>query len=228
MIYVTPSHQYPTGVAMSLPRRMELLNFAAANRSLIIEDDYDSEFHYSSRPLAALQGIDRAGCVAYVGTFSKVLAPGLRVAYAVVPPSLLTPVRAILRQEGGSVPIHVQAALADFLNVGHLRSHIRRMHDIYRERMQAVRTVLLDVGGDMFDVGPENDGLQIAAWFRDPNADDGEAAARFHAMNIGVRALSPLHMMQPRPGLLFGIATATDDQVARLGNALRTLVGGRP
>lgn len=107
IIYVTPSHQYPTGVAMSLARRLALLHFAAAHDAVIIEDDYDSEFHYASRPLAALQGIDRADRVAYVGTFSKVLAPGLRVAYAVLPAWLLAKVCPILRREGGSVPIHV-------------------------------------------------------------------------------------------------------------------------
>jgi len=227
MIHVTPSHQYPTGVAMSLPRRMELLKFAAANRSLIIEDDYDSEFHYASRPLAALQGIDRSGCVIYIGTFSKVLAPGLRVAYAILPPSLLTSARSILRQERGSVPIHVQAALADFLNAGHLRSHIRRMHDIYQGRMQAVRTTLLDVAGEIFDVGSGSGGLQIAAWFRNRNVDDMDAARRLHTLKIGARALSPFHMKEPRPGLLFGIASATDDQVARLAKAMQIFSDGR-
>ena len=167
LLYVTPSHQYPTGIAMSLPRRLALLEFAASVGTVVVEDDYDSEFHYASRPLAALQGIDRSGCVAYVGTFSKVLAPGLRVAYAVLPPRLVGPVRAVLRREGGAVPIHVQAALADLLNEGHLRAHVRRMQHVYGERMRGVREALRDAGDEIFDVASGAGGLQLAAWLRD-------------------------------------------------------------
>ncbi|WAJ28300.1 PLP-dependent aminotransferase family protein [Antarcticirhabdus aurantiaca] len=220
LVYVTPSHQYPTGVSMSLPRRLKLLEFAASVGAVVIEDDYDSEFHYASRPLAALQGIDRAGCVAYVGTFSKVLAPALRVAYAVLPPRLVGPVRAVLRREGGSVPIHVQAALADFLNEGHLRAHIRRMHAVYEERMRATRDALRDVGGGLFEVGSGSGGLQLPIWFRDQADDDDAWARALHAQGLGPMALSPFHISSPRPGLLFGIGAATEERIARLKTAI--------
>jgi GntR family transcriptional regulator / MocR family aminotransferase len=225
LVYVTPSHQYPTGVSMSLPRRLALLEFAASVGAVVVEDDYDSEFHYASRPLAALQGIDRAGCVAYVGTFSKVLAPGLRVAYAVLPPRLVGPVRAVLRREGGSVPIHVQAALADFLNEGHLRAHIRRMQAVYEGRMRAMRDALREVGGDLFDVGSGSGGLQLPAWFRDRAANDDAFARALHAGGFGPMALSPFYMGPSRPGLLFGIGAATDERIARLKATLRKEAG---
>ncbi|WP_061978274.1 PLP-dependent aminotransferase family protein [Aureimonas sp. AU20] len=224
LIYVTPSHQYPTGVAMSLSRRLELLDFARANRAVVIEDDYDSEFHYASRPLAALQGLDRAGCVVYVGTFSKVLAPGLRVAYAVLPPSLLSQARAVLRREGSSVPIHVQAALADFLNEGHLRAHIRRMQTVYRERMGATRAAVLASGDGVLEPGSGDGGLQLAAWFKNRDADDGQVARALHAAKIGAMALSPFYRNEPRPGLLFGIGGATPERIAALGKALEHLL----
>lgn len=220
LVYVTPSHQYPTGVAMSLPRRLQLLDFAAATGAIVVEDDYDSEFHYTARPLAALQGIDRSDCVAYVGTFSKVLAPGLRVAYAVLPPRLLEPVRAVLRREGGSVPIHVQAALADFLQEGHLRAQVRRMHAVYAERMRTTRAALEEAGAGWFDVATGDGGLQLATWFRDKCVDDEAMARRLNAQSIGAMALSPFHIGPPRPGLLFGIGVATDERVARLAEAI--------
>ncbi|MDR6145867.1 GntR family transcriptional regulator/MocR family aminotransferase [Sphingomonas sp. SORGH_AS870] len=220
IIYVTPSHQYPTGVAMSLTRRIALLHFAAAQDAVIIEDDYDSEFHYASRPLAALQGIDRADRVAYVGTFSKVLAPGLRIAYAVLPAWLLAQVRPILRREGGSVPIHVQAAMADFLNAGHLRAHVRTMQRVYAERMTALCDALATVAGDMLCVEPAAGGLQLPVWFRDQRIDDRKVAHALQNRGIGAMPLSPFHAAMPRNGLLFGIGGATDRNIARLSNVI--------
>lgn len=220
MIYVTPSHQYPTGVSMSLTRRLALLRFAAVHEAVIIEDDYDSEFHYASRPLAALQGIDRADRVAYVGTFSKVLAPGLRVAYAVLPAWLLALVRPILRYEGGSVPIHVQAAMADFLTAGHLRSHIRTMQVVYGGRMTALGNALMAVAGDMLLVDPAAGGLQLPVWFRDQHIDDCKVVRALQDRGIGPMALSPFYAATPRSGLLFGIGSATDWEIARLSRIM--------
>jgi len=220
IIYVTPSHQYPTGVAMSLARRIALLRFASASNALVVEDDYDSEFHYASRPLAALQGIDRSDRVAYVGTFSKVLAPGLRVAYAILPAWLLALVKPILRREGGSVPIHVQAALADFLDAGYLRSHIRKMQGIYGARMAALRAALLATEGNVFQVAPAAGGLQLAAWFRDQRFDDRDAAWQLKSRNLGPMPLSLFHSATPRFGLLFGIGGTSDRKVAHLSRVL--------
>jgi len=220
LIHVSPSHQYPTGVAMSLARRMALLDYAAAHGALIVEDDYDSEFHYAGRPLAALQGLARAAQVAYIGTFSKVLAPGLRLAYAIVPPLLLPAAQAALRRSGGAVAMHVQAAMVDFIREGHLAAHIRRMRRIYQARMEATAALLVDKWGDWLMPGPRDGGLQLAAHLRDQTADDQALATALNQRGLGIMALSRCHLGPPRPGLLFGIASATPDLLARLDRAL--------
>ncbi|UHD47953.1 PLP-dependent aminotransferase family protein [Aureimonas altamirensis] len=222
-VYATPSHQYPTGVAMSLQRRLELLEFATSHGSTVIEDDYDSEFHYASRPLPALQGIDRSNCVAYTGTFSKTLAPGLRVAYAILPWSVLEQARVVLRREGGAVPVHVQAALVDFLNEGHLRAHVRRMRGIYQERMMSLRDVLKEAGKGWFALGSGAGGLQIPIWFDDRETDDRAIAQSLHEKGIGAMALSAFHLGAPRPGLLFGIGSVTPERLDRLMHELEKL-----
>jgi GntR family transcriptional regulator/MocR family aminotransferase len=216
LIYVTPSHQYPTGAAMSLSRRLALLEFAQAHGATVLEDDYDSEFHYATRPIAALQGIDRAQCVAYIGTLSKVLAPGVRVAYAILPPGLLPKAEAYLRFRGGTVPIHVQAALADFINEGHLRAHIRRMRGLYAERMACTINALHEYCGPFLQVAKGEGGLQLAAWFRDHTVDDRAITTELHRRGIGAQALSDFYLGPPRSGLSFGIARST----ARGANAM--------
>lgn len=226
IVYVTPSHQYPTGATMTLPRRLALLEAAQRLGATIIEDDYDSEYHYRSRPIAALQGIDRGDCVAYVGTFSKVLAPGLRVAYAILPPSLVERARAAQRLCGTLVPIHVQAALADFMEEGHLRAHIRRMGILYAERMALTRKAL-EEGDDLIEIGAGHGGLQLAAWFRDPTIDDRAVVQALDAAGFGVRTLSEFHLGPPRSGLLFGIAAATPDEAAAAVRIVRQACAGR-
>jgi len=224
LIHVSPSHQYPTGVAMSLARRMALLDYAAQHGALIVEDDYDSEFHYAGRPLAALQGLARAAQVAYIGTFSKVLAPGLRLAYAILPQPLLTETRATIRRSGGAVAIHVQAAMADFIREGFLAAHIRRMRRTYQMRMEATAALLTTHWPDALVTGPRDGGLQLAAWLRDPVADDRALALALNRHGLGAMALSGFHLGAGRPGLLFGIASATDENLERLDRALRVLI----
>jgi GntR family transcriptional regulator/MocR family aminotransferase len=211
LIYVTPSHQYPSGATMSLPRRLAVLAAAQAHGAVVLEDDYDSEFQYASRPIAALQGIDRGGSVAYLGTFSKVLAPGLRVAYAVLPAWLVPEASAALRLRGAVVPVHVQAALADFLREGYLRAHIRRMSAVYAARMAATVTALRRHCGHALYVGDGAGGLQLAAWFRDPGIDDRAVVRVLNEQGLAVRALSDFYLGPPRPGLLFGIARITPE-----------------
>jgi GntR family transcriptional regulator/MocR family aminotransferase len=225
LIYVTPSHQYPTGATMSLSRRLALLEFARANGSVVLEDDYDSEFQYASRPIAALQGIDRGEVVAYLGTFSKTLAPGLRVAYAVVPPWLVPEVTAGQLLRGAVVPIHIQAALADFIRDGRFRAHLRHMNAIYAARMAATVSALRRHCGGWLEVGEGAGGLQLATWFRDTSTDDATVTRRINADGFALRAMSTLHLGPPRPGLLFGIARmppeAADAAAARIARLLR-------
>ncbi|MBB6484143.1 PLP-dependent aminotransferase family protein [Rhizobium lusitanum] len=226
LIYVTPSHQYPTGATMSLSRRLALLEFARTRGAIVIEDDYDSEFQYESRPIAALQGIDRGEVVAYLGTFSKTLAPGLRVAYAVVPSRLVASVEAAQRLRGAIVPVHIQAALADFIREGRFRAHLRRMNGVYAERMAASVAALNSHCGAWLCVGAGTGGLQLASWFRDEAVDDLAAMRSVNAHGFALRAMSSLHLGPARPGLLFGIARmgaeGADAAAARIANALAT------
>lgn len=226
LIYVTPSHQYPTGVTMSLQRRLALLEAAQASGAVVIEDDYDSEFQYGSRPIAALQGIDRNGLVAYLGTFSKIFAPGVRVAYAIIPPRLLREVSAALQLRGAVVPIHTQAALADFIRDGRLRSHIRKMKALYAARMAATVAALRQQCGDVLQVGDGSGGLQLAAWFRAPDVDDRAIAQILKANGFAMQPMSRFHLGPARPGLVFGIsrvapATVRAD-VARLAEIMKS------
>ncbi len=220
LIYVTPSHQYPTGVTMSLSRRLDLLKCAQANGSLIIEDDYDSEFQYIGPAIASLQSIDRAQNVVYVGTFSKVMAPGLRVAYAVVPLHLVDAVLTEQRQRGLSAATHIQAGLYTFLADGHLRAHIRIMNRLYAAKMSQLRTALLDHGQGVFEVANGHGGLQLAAWFNNRSVSDVDCVSRLGQAGYGIAPLSTFYLSHARPGLLFGIGRTPDD----INNEVRRLI----
>ena len=205
LIFVTPSHQYPTGVTMSLTRRLALLEAAAAVGAVILEDDYDSDFQYGGRRIAALQGIDRSASVAYLGTFSKTLAPGICVAYAILPHWLLERVAAAPWHRG-LVPIHVQAALADFIRDGHLRAHLRRMNALYHARMDGALTALHRHCEDTLLIPDQRGGLQLAAYFRNTARDDTAIATTLRKHAVAAKPLSQFYLETPRPGLLLGIS----------------------
>ena len=137
-VYVSPSHQFPSGVLLSLPRRLELLAWANEQNAFVIEDDYDSEYRYGGRPVPALQGLDQGERVIYVGTFSKVLFPSLRLGFMVLPQSLVHPIGRAKWLTDRQSPLIEQCALADFINEGHLERHIRRMRTLYAQRRQAL------------------------------------------------------------------------------------------
>lgn len=163
LIYTTPSHQYPLGVVMSLPRRLALLAHAARSGAWILEDDYDSEFRYSSQPLPALQGLAQDERVIYMGTMSKVMYPGLRLGYLVVPDSLIDPFRAAnarLYREGSHA---VQAALAEFITAGHFARHVRRMRELYRERQHQLRQALAHSSAEGLLLSPGHAGMHLVA-----------------------------------------------------------------
>ncbi|MBX4999006.1 PLP-dependent aminotransferase family protein [Rhizobium lentis] len=225
LIYVTPSHQYPTGATMTLPRRLALLEAARRDGSLIVEDDYDSDFHYGSRQIAALQGIDRAEVVAYLGTFSKVLAPGLRVAYAVVPRWLVAEASQALQLRGVAVPTHVQAALADFISEGRLRAHLRRMNPHYADRM--VRTVEMLTGqfADRLALSGGYGGLQLATWFRDEAMNDRAIIAEVNRSGYGLMPMSDFFIGKSAAGILFGISRAEPAAVQKLAADLEKAFG---
>jgi GntR family transcriptional regulator/MocR family aminotransferase len=220
LIYVTPSHQYPVGIVMSMARRMELLALAETHDAWIIEDDYDSEFRYNSKPLASLQGQAHNQRVLYLGTFSKVMYPDLRLAYMVVPEPLIDAFRAVnarLYREGHYVQ---QAALADFIEQGHLARHIKRMRALYLSRQQLLRSTLSDhLGNTDFLTGGEA-GMHMIATLPD---DADEEALRTHGAreHIWLRTLSG-HFSGPvtRKGLVLGYAGVTESEICSAASKL--------
>jgi GntR family transcriptional regulator/MocR family aminotransferase len=206
-ITITPSHQFPTAVTMSLPRRMELLDWAKEANAWIIEDDYDSEFRYSGRPLEALQSLDRDQKVIYVGSFSKVLFPAIRLGYLVVPSPLSDIFLATRRFIDIHPPILEQMALADFMNEGYFARHIRLMRTIYAERRDLlISTLTRELKGYMEISTPEA-GMHLVAWFPS-GVDDSKIASFLNEAGISIAPLSH-YCLTPlvRGGLVFNFAT---------------------
>ena len=170
LVYVTPSHQYPTGITMSASRRLELLNWATQARAWILEDDYDSEFRYSSRPLNCLQGIDTSGRVLYVGSFSKVLFPALRLGYVVLPEFLIDDFWRMRQMIDRHSDVVQQAVVADFIAQGHFARHIRRMRLLYEERRNALLSCA-EMLSDRLEFAQSDAGIHVLAWLRSRESD---------------------------------------------------------
>ena len=203
---VTPTHQSPTGVALSLPRRLELLEWAQRQRSWIIEDDYDSEFRYHGRPLPALKSLDREQRLLYTGTFSKVLFPGLRLAYLVVPPSQVAAFHDTANHLPGAGSILPQATVADFMDQGHFVRHLRRMRALYAERRGYLVDALAREAGDWLQVQPQAGGIHVLAHLP-LGQDDVPLAAAALAQGLAAEALSHWRLEpSPEAGLLLGFA----------------------
>lgn len=187
LVYVTPSHQYPTGVVLSLPRRLALLAWAQQSGAMILEDDYDSEFRYDERPIPALQGLTVGDLVIYIGTFSKVLFPSLRVGYIVVPQQLAPVVGQAKWLSDRQSPLLEQHALADFINEGHLESHVRRMRMLYAQRRQTLTQAISQQLGNQATILGDNAGLNMMVQFH-THLSDEEIIDR--AMQKGVQMRS--------------------------------------
>lgn len=220
LIFTTPSHQHPTGRVMPVARRTELLAAAAPGKSWIVEDDYDGEFHYDSRPMPALQGLDRERRVLYVGTFAKAMTADIRIGYLVVPPALATTMEIAQRHLGLIASVQVQEALSDFMADGHFLAHVRRMRRIYRSRRDHLAAALARQLGDVLAAEVPPGGMQLIARFKD-GATDGEAVTRLVAAGVEVRALSSLALERPRDfGLLLGFAAWRENEI---GAAVRIM-----
>lgn len=205
-VVVTPTHQSPMGVAMSLPRRLELLNWARHRKAWIIEDDYDSEFRYHGRPLPALKSLDRDGRVLYTGTFSKVLFPGLRLAYLVVPASHVGKFRDTANHLPGPGSILPQAMVADFMEQGHFARHLRKMRLLYTARRGYLVDALTQIMGDRLQAQPQAGGIHVMAHLDIPQRDTTLAAAA-QAKGLAIQALSSWRMRKSsQGGLLMGFA----------------------
>ncbi|HEV7672148.1 MAG TPA: PLP-dependent aminotransferase family protein [Thermoanaerobaculia bacterium] len=215
LVYITPGHQFPTGIGMSLPRRLALLDWARTAGAAILEDDYDSEFRYSGRPVPALQGLDRHGSVLFTGSFSKVLFPSLRLGYLVVPHDLVDTVAAMRSISSRHAPLLEQAVLCDFITEGHFGRHLRRMREIYAERSTALVTAARDGLAGLLQLSDLEAGLQTAGWLE--RGIDGEAAT-LAAEKRGVE-VTPLSRYTRgkvvREGLQLGFAAVDPKEIRR-------------
>jgi GntR family transcriptional regulator / MocR family aminotransferase len=218
--FVTPTHQFPLGGTMSLSRRLELLAWAKRNDAYIIEDDYDSEFTARARPLPALQSLDRDERVLYMGSFSKTLAPGIRIGYLIVPPHLARAFRAARACTSLGVALHVQATLAGFINGGHFARHIRRMNGAYEKRRTILAQELAALPPSAFELGPMQVGLHIALVAKEPLADRALARA---LPGHRLVALSTLCLQRTDCyGFALGFTNGTENQIAEAARSLIT------
>jgi GntR family transcriptional regulator/MocR family aminotransferase len=223
-VFVTPSHQFPTGVVLAMARRLELLNWARENNAWIVEDDYASEFRYGGRALASLQGLDEGERVIYVGTLNKALFPGLRLGYAVVPVALskaLVAARYLVDRQPSSL---AQTVVADFIEEGHFSSHIRRMRLQYRDQRDVLVTAMRHQLGSSVMIDSPDQGMHLVAYLRQGLSDVTiERTARSHG--VIVRAMSRLYVAAPPiSALLIGFSgyprQMIPPAVARLAKAI--------
>jgi len=213
--YCTPSHQNPTGVTLSLARRMALLQWAQTHGAWIVEDDNASEYRYRGRPLAALQGIDRAARVLYVGTFSKVLFSSLRLGYVVLPDDLVPAFSNAQLAQGRGANTLVQAVVADLIEDGHLGRHVRRMRTLYAARLEALERAVARHGTDVLRLQRIEGGLNQLAWLPD-GVDDLDVASDLAGQGIVVMPLRTYYATTPaRPGLVLGFAAAPEAEIDR-------------
>lgn len=203
-VYVTPSHQYPLGMLMTASRRIQLLDWATRNKTWIIEDDYDSEYRYASRPLASLQGMDKASRVIYIGTFSKVLFPSLRLGYIVVPEPLFQSFATIRETLDIFSPTLFQHVLKDFIREGHFARHLRKMRALYELRRDALLRSIHAHAKNLLSPFNTDAGLHIAA-FLPAKVDDVELVRQAIDQGIFGTALSTCYAGKTRrSGLILG------------------------
>ncbi len=225
LAFVTPSHQFPLGTTMTLTRRLKLLEWAGRTGSWVVEDDYDSEYRYSGKPLSSLQGLDGSGRVIYLGTFSKVLFPALRLGYLIVPADLVDAFVSVLRLTGAGAPSLEQAALAVFIEEGHFARHVRRMRTLYAGRAQALAAAARRELGGVLEVKAPEAGMHAVGWL--PEGEDDRAASRRAACRgVVTDPLSPNYLAAPRrSGLLLGFAAATEEDIREGTRRLAATLG---
>lgn len=226
-IFLTPSHQFPTGATLALDRRLAIIEWAHRNQAWIIEDDYDSEFHYAGKPTACVQGLDAHDRTIYIGTFTKSMFPGLRIGYMVLPSQLVAPMTvARTLQDGHSASIP-QLTLARFMEGGHFGSHVRAMRSVYAERRDALELLVRKHLADFVEPRVPNGGMQMPCVFvRD--IPEQEAIDTARRAGIDLLGLTPLHASSKhKAGFLMGFAAYAPKEleiaVKKLANVLRAL-----
>ena len=222
LAFVTPARQLPLGVTLSLARRLELVAWARSADAWIFEDDYDSEFRYTGRPLGALHGLDPDGTVIYSGTFSKVMFPSLRLGYLVIPPALLQAFGAARHYLDYSCAYLEQAVLTDFITEGHFERHIRRTRAVYHERQQVLVEAVRCELGDRMNMPPSDSGMTLIGWLRGGLSDSCIADAA-RARGVDVLPVSRFSTRPMQPGIMLGYAGVRDrdirEGVTRLAQA---------
>jgi len=231
---VTPSHQSPLGATLSRARRMKLLDWAARTGSWIVEDDYDSEFRYAGRPLPALKSLDVDDRVIYCGTFSKVLFPGLRLSYVVVPERAIARFAQLTTSMNAGPPYLLQAAVADFIAQGHFARHLKRMRALYAERREICARALEKAFGEKVRIERPSGGMHLVVLFNNVSGvpvDDLAVAARAQEAGLAVSALSSWHIgartKRTLRGVVLGFANVADEaEATRLVGQLRRAYDG--
>jgi GntR family transcriptional regulator/MocR family aminotransferase len=221
--FVSPSHQFPLGVTMSASRRLQLVDWAQNWGSWIIEDDYDSEYRYESLPIASLQGLDANSRVIYVGTFSKVMFPALRLGYLVIPPDLLERFHMTRRVMDLGAPTFYQEVLADFIEEGHFARHIRRMRILYGElRSVLVNRVTEDLQ-NMVEVVGDEAGMHLAVILQN-GCRDLDVSRRAAQQNLSIWPLSPSYLGEARQGFILGFGATKMTEIPGAVRKLRNLL----
>ncbi len=224
LAYVTPSHQFPLGHTMSASRRLQLLDWAQKNGSWVIEDDYDSEYRYESLPIASMQGVDSHARVIYIGTFSKVLFPSLRLGYMVIPPDLVDHFLRIRRVIDIAPAGMYQEVLADFINEGHFARHIRRMRVLYRERRSALVENIQRELGSMVEVLGSEAGMHLTVVLP-RKSRDLEIAYRAAQEGLWTWPLSTSYLGEPpQSGFILGFGSTPAEEMPRGVVRLRNLI----
>ena len=213
---VTPSHQFPTGALMPLGRRLELLSWARRSGACIFEDDYDSEYRYSGRPIEALAALDDSGRVLYAATFSKVMFPSLRLGYLIVPERLIEPLRSTKALMDTGAPTLVQAALVEFIRKGHFERHLHRTRTRNARRRAAMLAAIERYLGGRAQVSGINAGLHLMLWLPElPASRARELRMRAERVGVGVYSVAPFYLNPPKQvGMLLGYASLPEKQIA--------------
>ncbi len=224
LVYTTPSHQFPTGAILPLSRRLELLTWAQRTGAVILEDDYDSEYRYGEKPIPAMQGLDCSDSVIYIGTFSKMLFPALRIGYLVVPLRLAKIFAQTKRLIDRQSPLLEQFVLADFITEGHLDRHLRRMRTLYDRRRQALVQSLKSRLGQQMKILGDSAGIHLMVQVQTDRSDEEIILQAAH-QGVGVSSAAPFYLGNSRVGqLLLGYANLEegriDEGIRRLAEVL--------
>ncbi len=226
LIFVTPSHQHPLGVTMSLNRRLELLDYAQQNDCWIVEDDYDSEYRYADRALPALLALDHSGHVIYTGSFSKSLFPALRLGYLISPPALVEACTAAQTLLSQNVSPLQQRILSTFMLDGSFNAHIRKMRSLYRKRRDLVTDCLSQHASHLFELEPCRAGMHLIGWLRQSSRNEVDVAQAIWDSGVDCLPISIYCDQQAlRPGIMFGFACAAEAEIEENVRKLAAAIG---